>query len=108
MADQNWQQKGLCTQSDPEIFFPDPGASAVAAIEVCLQCPVRAECLGWAIEHDERFGVWGGTSEAYRQHLRFSGASLAEALAESATCVEAEEHLLRHRRTAAPRARSAA
>ena len=91
MRNPNWRALGLCATSDPEIFFPEPEASALAAIRVCMRCPVRAECLSWAIENDEWFGVWGGTTEADRHQYRHSGTSLAQALAESATRAESDD-----------------
>lgn len=40
------------------------------AVGVCRACPVRAECLQYALAADERFGVWGGLSETERAGLR--------------------------------------
>jgi WhiB family redox-sensing transcriptional regulator len=37
---------------------------------VCRSCDVRAECLEYALEHDERFGIWGGMSERERRRLK--------------------------------------
>jgi WhiB family transcriptional regulator, redox-sensing transcriptional regulator len=65
-----WRADALCAQTDPEAFFPDKGESPAAAKAVCRACPVTAECLAWALEHDERFGVWGGLSERERRLLR--------------------------------------
>ena len=65
-----WQAFGLCAQVDPELFFPEPGDSATAAKEICGRCDVQAECLDWALERGERFGVWGGTTELDRRELR--------------------------------------
>ena len=68
-----WWFAGLCAQTDPELFFPEKGGSTRAAKAVCAGCPVRAECLGYALAHDERFGVWGGTSERERRRLTHAG-----------------------------------
>jgi len=40
---------------------------------VCAQCPVRSECLEWALETAQPHGVWGGLDEQEREHLRLSG-----------------------------------
>jgi WhiB family redox-sensing transcriptional regulator len=64
-----WQQDGLCRQTDAEVFFPEKGQSTRSAKAVCARCPVQAECLEWALEHDERFGIWGGLSERERRKL---------------------------------------
>ena len=65
-----WQQKALCAQTDPEAFFPEKGGSSRDGKRVCLSCDVRTECLEYALENDERFGIWGGTSELERRELR--------------------------------------
>jgi WhiB family transcriptional regulator, redox-sensing transcriptional regulator len=61
---------GSCRGMDPEIFFPDRGESLRPAKEVCGGCIVRDECLEYALDNRERFGVWGGTSERERRRLR--------------------------------------
>jgi len=68
--DLGWQDRALCAQTDPEAFFPDKGGSTREAKQVCRSCEVRAECLEYALEHDERFGVWGGMSERERRRLK--------------------------------------
>ncbi|MCL2782448.1 MAG: WhiB family transcriptional regulator [Propionibacteriaceae bacterium] len=65
-----WQDKALCAQTDPEAFFPEKGGSTREAKRVCAKCEVRQPCLEYALNHDERFGIWGGTSERDRRRLR--------------------------------------
>ena len=65
-----WQDKALCAQTDPEAFFPEKGGSTREAKKVCSSCEVRAECLDYALAHDERFGIWGGLSERERRKLK--------------------------------------
>ncbi len=65
-----WQDRALCAQTDPEAFFPEKGGSTREAKKVCRACEVRAECLEYALEHDERFGIWGGLSERERRRLK--------------------------------------
>jgi WhiB family redox-sensing transcriptional regulator len=72
---------GLCAQTDPEAFFPDKGERTRPAKAVCEGCPVRDECLNYALEHNERFGVWGGKSERERRVLRRDAAVAAAAAA---------------------------
>jgi WhiB family redox-sensing transcriptional regulator len=69
-AELGWQERALCAQTDPEAFFPEKGGSTREAKRVCLGCDVRAECLEYALENDERFGIWGGLSERERRRLR--------------------------------------
>jgi WhiB family transcriptional regulator, redox-sensing transcriptional regulator len=68
--DGGWAERGLCAQTDPEAFFPEKGGSTREAKKVCLTCDVRQECLEYALEHDERFGIWGGLSERERRKLK--------------------------------------
>lgn len=65
-----WQERALCAQTDPEAFFPEKGGSTREAKRVCTSCDVRAECLEYALAHDERFGIWGGLSERERRKLK--------------------------------------
>ena len=68
--EQDWQERALCAQTDPEAFFPEKGGSTREAKRICAGCDVRAECLEYALAHDERFGIWGGLSERERRRLR--------------------------------------
>lgn len=65
-----WQERALCAQTDPEAFFPEKGGSTREAKKVCASCEVRAQCLEYALENDERFGIWGGLSERERRKLK--------------------------------------
>ena len=56
--------------TDPEACFPETGGSTRDAKRVCAQCEVREQCLKWAIDHDERFGIWGGMSERERRRYK--------------------------------------
>lgn len=65
-----WQEHALCAQSDGDAWFPEKGGSVREPKKICRACPVRLECLDYALEHDERFGVWGGLSERERRRLK--------------------------------------
>ena len=67
-----WMLRGICAQTDPELFFADRGQDNRAAKRVCRGCPAVAECLEWALETDQRFGIWGATSERQRAAIRRS------------------------------------
>lgn len=64
-----WQDWGMCSQTSPDAFFPEKGQPNAAAKRVCASCPVQPECLEYAIVHEERYGVWGGTSERARRQM---------------------------------------
>ena len=65
-------QDALCTQTDPEIFFPEKGQTNIMAKSICAQCPIALECLDDAllITPVDDYGVWGGTSAQERLFLR--------------------------------------
>ena len=70
-----WRFDARCADQDPDLFFP-VGSSGPAlrqtlrAKAVCAQCPVRGECLEWALETAQPHGVWGGLDETERERLR--------------------------------------
>ena len=66
----DWQTNAACHEVDPEIFFPERGGSSKAARTVCNRCSVRAQCLEYALNNKEQFGIWGGTSERERRRIR--------------------------------------
>ena len=68
--DEQWQERGLCAQTDPEAFFPEKGGSTREAKRICQGCEVRDRCLEYALANDERFGIWGGLSERERRRLK--------------------------------------
>ncbi|WP_024441454.1 WhiB family transcriptional regulator [Mycobacterium sp. UM_WGJ] len=69
-TNEQWQDRALCSQTDPEAFFPEKGGSTREAKKICQRCSVRSECLEYALAHDERFGIWGGLSERERRRLK--------------------------------------
>jgi hypothetical protein len=60
----------VCAQTDPDAFFPDKGGSVREAKRICASCEVKAQCLAYALERQERFGIWGGMSERQRRGLQ--------------------------------------
>lgn len=69
-SDLGWQERALCAQTDPEQFFPEKGGSTREAKRICGRCEVRAECLDAALANDERYGIWGGSSERERRNIQ--------------------------------------
>lgn len=71
---QDWRHRSACHDQDPELFFPIGTSQASmsqsrVAQAVCRRCPVRAECLRWALDSRQEFGVWGGLTEPERRSL---------------------------------------
>jgi len=75
-GDESWRQEALCAETDPEAFFPEKGGSTREAKRVCVGCPVRMQCLEYALDNDERFGIWGGLSERERRRVKLSRRSV--------------------------------
>ena len=69
-----WQDRALCAETDPDAFFPEKGGGVRAPKKVCRACPVQAECLEYALETNQGFGIWGGLSERERRRLKRSAA----------------------------------
>lgn len=68
-AERTWMESALCSETDPDAFHPEKGGSTAPAKRVCAACPVRAECLEYALRHKEREGVWGGLAPRERAKL---------------------------------------
>lgn len=65
-----WQVDANCIGEDPDLFFPDRGASTRKAKELCNSCIAQKHCLEYAIVNAEKFGIWGGLSERERRKIR--------------------------------------
>ncbi|MEU9415966.1 WhiB family transcriptional regulator [Streptomyces sp. NPDC048272] len=72
----DWLHNAVCREEDPELFFPIGNTGpALLQIEeakaVCRRrCPVMEQCLQWALESGQDFGVWGGLSEDERRAMK--------------------------------------
>lgn len=73
----SWQAHGLCRTIDSGVFFPpahfehkpEREAREKRAKAICNECPVRPECLDWALSTKEPHGVWGGYAESDRKQV---------------------------------------
>ncbi len=65
-----WQVDANCIGEDPDLFFPDRGASTRKAKELCNSCVAQEHCLEYSIVNNEKFGIWGGLSERERRKIR--------------------------------------
>jgi WhiB family redox-sensing transcriptional regulator len=69
----NWDDEANCRSVDPEVFFPErQGDHAAMAKGICRGCPVRMQCLEFALDARLDHGVWGGLTEHERRALRRS------------------------------------
>jgi WhiB family redox-sensing transcriptional regulator len=55
----NWAG-ATCAQVDPELWYPEKGGSSRLALAMCRRCPIRAACLGDALQAGTHDGIWGG------------------------------------------------
>jgi WhiB family redox-sensing transcriptional regulator len=67
--DATWMARGSCRGMNPSVFFPSDGAGFEAAQRICMECPVRVECLEYALANRIEQGAWGGTSERERRRI---------------------------------------
>jgi WhiB family transcriptional regulator, redox-sensing transcriptional regulator len=70
----DWRHRAACRDEDPELFFPitelGPGARQTAdAKAVCARCPVREQCLRYALDNRLDHGIFGGTTAQERRSL---------------------------------------
>lgn len=79
----DWQDYGNCLGVDPDLFFPERGASTREAKAVCRACVVREDCLEYALQNGEKFGIWGGMSERERRRIRRSRAMAARSITDA-------------------------
>jgi WhiB family redox-sensing transcriptional regulator len=80
----NWWTEAACQDAEPDIFFPvsstGRGGEEARAKLVCAGCPVRADCLAYAMDAGAPLqGIWGGTSDTDRARLRRSHRRAARA-----------------------------
>jgi WhiB family redox-sensing transcriptional regulator len=64
----DWRSRGACRTYDPDWLFVRGAAQRQAKL-VCHPCPVRARCLGEALDRRIEYGVWGGMTERERRAL---------------------------------------
>lgn len=64
---------GVACEDNPDIFFPEDfperqvrQIATAAARSLCRQCPINPDCLKYAIETNQKFGIWAGTTPSDR------------------------------------------
>lgn len=69
----SWMSWGLCAEADPELWFPKVGEPLRPARKICGDCPVREECLEYALDNDMQAGIWGGLTLRERRRVKRVG-----------------------------------
>jgi WhiB family redox-sensing transcriptional regulator len=70
LLDQNWRALASCAQIDPDLFFAVGAREHKQAKKICRACPVRRECLAYAMDEPVDHGIWGGMTERERRRYR--------------------------------------
>lgn len=70
--DLEWQDEAACIGTKAEVFFPEQGRHPSEAKRLCQKCPVRPDCLDFALRLNITHGVWGGHTESERLRIRRS------------------------------------
>ena len=79
-GDHGWQEQANCLGVDPDLFFPERGASTGKRRRYVRGCVVREECLEFTLRNGEKFGIWGGLSERERRRIRRQRAQAARSI----------------------------
>jgi WhiB family redox-sensing transcriptional regulator len=74
----DWQEEAACRAYENILFFgPEQGESDIErqnrearAKAICHQCPVIEPCLEFAMETNQKYGIWGGLSDKERASLK--------------------------------------
>jgi WhiB family transcriptional regulator, redox-sensing transcriptional regulator len=82
-----WHARAACRGTEPARFFPSRGKNTTAPVRAvlrtCRSCPVRVQCLRFALDLGYPVpGVWGGTLERQRRRARRRGLTAEQLLAE--------------------------
>lgn len=71
-----WHAQAACRDSGAtSLFFISRGGDQLPGRVLCARCPVRAECLDYALADPSLVGTWGGTSESERRIMRHRAAA---------------------------------
>ncbi len=73
----DWQDSSACKEYDNVMFFGEEGESELEkqarearAKAVCQRCPVSEPCLEFAMETNQKYGIWGGLTDKERASLK--------------------------------------
>ena len=68
--DDDWRAGALCARTDPDLWFSPGALEHKEAKRICRDCPVRSECLSYALYTPVDHGIWGGMTERERRKHR--------------------------------------
>lgn len=67
--DLGWMDRAACRHESTDLFYSG-GRKFHRAVAICQQCPVRQQCLNYAVATEQPQGVWGGLTPEQRNNLR--------------------------------------
>lgn len=67
---QSWEEEALCKNVSTEIFFSYHKSDIEKAKKTCSKCPVREECLLFAVNHNIFYGIYGGLDPEERKRVK--------------------------------------
>lgn len=100
-ADLDWRDDALCAGTDSEQWYPEKGEAVRPAKLICRRCPSRVPCLGFALDMQDPYGIWGGLSREERRPARAArcrGTSLEDILAAADAAWDAVQEKASERR----------
>jgi WhiB family transcriptional regulator, redox-sensing transcriptional regulator len=71
----SWEHQARCSEHDPDLFFVPRVALERRAKTICSRCPVKTDCLAFALDSRMEFGIWGGLNEKERRSMLRRGAA---------------------------------
>jgi WhiB family redox-sensing transcriptional regulator len=70
-----WRENAKCRKIGPSLFFSEDEDGNLSrkndldAKKMCKDCPVKTECLAYALNQQIRFGIWGGFTSRERSSI---------------------------------------
>jgi len=70
--DESWRESARCRGLSDIMYPENHNIRAVQlAKSICAECPVREQCLDYALRYNESHGIWGGMGERQRRAARY-------------------------------------
>ena len=94
-ADETWRDEAACFKLGDHWFSDDDDKHSEArfAVRTCQSCPVQAECLQYALDAREPFGIWGGKTHTQRARMLRRDTTLPGVVHAVGSEVEYKRHL---------------
>lgn len=73
VEEDSWRAEAVCRGTNPDLWYPEAGQHSLTARIACGECVVKPDCLQYALDTNEKHGIWGGVSERQRRRIRGMG-----------------------------------